>query len=165
MRWFHFLSLSLALLTLPAMAGNAAPDFTLRNLTNEAVTLSGFKGKVVVLSFWATWCNPCQAEMPHLEKMYEDLKDQGLVVVGISADDAKSSSMIRPIVAGKKLTYPVLLDPQTQVVNLYNPNKTLPFTVLIDRAGNLVESHAGYNAGDEVGLREKVVALLGQTSP
>jgi len=87
------------------------------------------------------------------------------MVLGISADDARTSSMVRPIVTSKKLTYPILLDTETKVVSAYDPSKTLPFTVVIDRAGQVVETHAGYNAGDEVALKAKVVELLGQNAP
>jgi peroxiredoxin len=164
MRWLQSLLLLLAF-ALPAFAGNAAPDFKLRDLENKEVSLSGLKGKVVVMSFWATWCQPCKAEMPHLQAMYNELKDKGLVVLGISADDARTSSGVRPVVAAAGVKYPVLLDTQTQVVGLYNPSKTLPFTVIVDRAGNVAESHSGFNNGDEVALKAKVLELLGQTTP
>lgn len=169
MRWFTALlssaalalSLSVALVaTTPDAQAGAAIDFSLKDLNNTSYTLSQFKGKVVVMSFWATWCGPCQVEMPHLQAMYTELKDQGLVILGISADDARSSSQVRTIVNAKKITYPILLDTETKVVSTYNPAKTLPYTVVIDKTGAVADQHAGYAAGDEVKLKEKVVALL-----
>jgi peroxiredoxin len=138
----------------------AAMDFSLRDLNNVSHTLSQYKGKVVVMSFWATWCGPCQVEMPHLQAMYTELGPQGLVILGISTDDARTSSQVRTIVNAKKVTYPILLDTDTAVVARYNPAKTLPYTVTVDRAGAVADQHAGYNAGDEVKLKELVVGLL-----
>lgn len=141
-------------------AGKAAADFSLRDLNNTTQTLSQYKGKVVLLNFWATWCGPCQVEMPHLQKLYTDLGPKGFVVIGISTDDAKSAAGVKPIVKSKGLTYPVLLDQQTSVVSQYNPAKTLPFNVLVDRKGDIVSVFSGYNPGDEVKVRQAVEALL-----
>lgn len=152
-------------LTPDALAASVAPSFSLRDLTGRTHTLAQYKGKVVVLSFWATWCGPCQVEMPHLQKIHTDLGAQGLVLLGISADDAKSAAMVPNIVKAKGLTYPILLDTNSTVVASYNPAKTLPYTAIIDRTGALVQTHAGYNPGDEVRLREELTALLGQTAP
>lgn len=141
-------------------AGKPAQDFSLRDTNNTTQTLSQYKGKVVLINFWATWCGPCQVEMPHLQKMYTELGAQGLVVLGISADDAKTTSMVKPLAKNKGLTYPVLLDTQSAVVSQYNPSKTLPFNVLVDRSGNVASVYSGYNPGDEVNLRKAVEALL-----
>ena len=142
--------------------GKPASDFSLRDINGATQTLSQYKGKVVLVNFWATWCGPCMVEMPHLEAMYKELGPKGLVVLGISADAARDASKVKPLVMSKGLTYPVLLDPNTTVVAQYNPTKTMPFNVLVDRAGNISEVHAGYNPGDETSLRAKVEALLAQ---
>ncbi|MFZ5482129.1 MAG: TlpA family protein disulfide reductase [Myxococcota bacterium] len=141
--------------------GKPAPDFQLRDVNNVQRSLAEHKGKVVLVNFWATWCQPCMVEMPHLEAMYKELGPRGFVVIGISADAARDASKVKPLVVQKGLTYPVLLDPQTTVVSVYNPAKTMPFNVLVDRAGTIVSQHAGYNPGDEVKLKEEVLKLLG----
>ncbi len=141
-------------------AAEPAPDFALRDLSNKEVRLSDLRGKVVLISFWATWCGPCMTEMPHLEALHQELADDGLVVLAISADDARSASKVKPLIRSKGYTFTVLLDRTSEVIAQYNPQKTLPYTVLIDRSGRIAWRHAGYVAGDEKELAERVRALL-----
>lgn len=143
-----------------AHAASAASDFTLRDVNGNAVSLSALRGKVIVLSFWATWCGPCKEEMPHLQAIYSELAEKGVVVLSISSDDARTSSRVKPYIQSKGFTFPVLLDTDSGVTGVYNPNKTLPWTVVIDRSFNVVETHAGYNPGDEVKLKEIITRLL-----
>ncbi len=148
-----------------AQAGAPASDFTLRNIDGNEVSLSDFKGQVVVLSFWATWCGPCKEEMPHLEALYKEHKDQGLVVLSISSDDARTASQVKPFIKRSRYSFPVVLDKQSTVTGTYNPTKTLPFTVIIDRDFQQAYTHSGYNPGDEKELAKKVVELLAQPAP
>lgn len=138
----------------------SAVDFSLSALDGSRHSLSEFKGKVVLLNFWATWCGPCQVEMPHLEAMHKELGPKGLVVLGISTDDAKLDATVKPNVKRLGLSYLILRDPQTTVVSQFNPAKTLPFNVLVDKAGQVAKVHAGYNPGDEVTLKAELVELL-----
>lgn len=144
-----------------AHAAEAASDFTLRDVNGAEKTLSSLKGSVVVLSFWATWCGPCKEEMPHLQAMYTDMKDKGLVVLSISTDDARSASKVKPYVVKMGYSFPVLLDRESTVIGAYNPSKTLPYTVVIDREGNVVRRSSGYNPGDEAELRTFLTGLVG----
>jgi peroxiredoxin len=163
--WFRLALVASLLVGSAHAGGKAAPDFTLRDVNGASHTLAENKGKVVLLNFWATWCGPCQVEMPHLQAMAKDLAAKGLVVIGVSADSARDASKVKPLVMSKGLTYEVLLDPQTTVVSQYNPTKTLPFNVLIDRAGNIDQVFSGYNPGDEVNLRAQVEKLLAAAAP
>lgn len=151
-----------ALLTVAtfAHAGDKATDFTLRSIDGESVSLAQYEGKVVVMSFWATWCGPCKEEMPHLQKMYEAKKDDGFVVLSISTDDARSASKVKPFIKKNAYTFPVLLDKDSSVIGTYNPSKTLPYTVVVDRQGDVAKMTSGYNPGDEVALEELVDSLL-----
>ena len=148
-----------------AMAGDQATDFTLRDIDGKSVSLSGLKGNVVIMSFWATWCGPCKEEMPHLQKMYGELKDKGLTVVSISTDDARSASKVKPFIMKNGYSFPVLLDRDSTVIGAYNPSKTLPYTVVVDQKGNVVKRHSGFNPGDEEELRKLVDTLLAVAAP
>ena len=146
--------------TAPALAADKASDFTLRDMDGAEVKLSRYAGSVVVLSFWATWCGPCKIEMPHMDAMYKAKKDQGLVVLSISSDDARTSSQVKPYIKKMGYGFTVLLDKDSTVTGTYNPQKTLPYTVIIDRAGNVAHVHSGYNPGDELEIQKIVDGLL-----
>jgi peroxiredoxin len=109
-------------------------DFTLEDLHGAKWTLKGLSGKVVVVNFWATWCPPCRKEMPDLETLYKRFKDQGLVVLAISDEDA---GKVRPFVAEQKVTYPILLDPGRKVNQLFEV-EGIPKSFVYDRSGKLV---------------------------
>ena len=147
-----------------AAASEPAPDFSLRDINGKEVSLSSHKGKVVLVNFWATWCGPCKLEMPHLDKMDRDLEAKGFEVISISTDDARAASKVKPLIKRGGYGFTVLLDKDTSVVSQYNPAKTLPYNVLIDRDGNIHKVFQGYNPGDEVELRHEVETLLGSGS-
>lgn len=144
-----------------AMAGDNAPSFSLRDMNGQQVNLSDYDGKVVLVNFWATWCGPCQAEMPHLQQMYTDLESQGFVVLAISTDNARDVSKVKPLIKRNRYTFPVLLDKDSAVLNQYNPESTLPYNVLINKEGQVIWKKASYAPGEEVELRHKVEEALG----
>jgi peroxiredoxin len=109
-------------------------DFTLTELGGKNWTLKEQRGKVVVVNFWATWCPPCRKEMPDLETLYQQFKDQGLVILAISDEDA---GKVRPFIAEQKVTYPILLDPGRKVNELFQI-EGIPKTFVYDRSGRLV---------------------------
>ncbi len=117
-----------------------APDFTLTSLDGQKITLSSFKGKVVILDFWATWCPPCRAEIPGFVEIYNKYKDAGLVIIGIAMD---SENKVRSFVKSNKVTYPVVLG-NGQLANLYGGIEGIPTTFVIDKNGKIANMHVGY---------------------
>src|SRR5882762_5005234 len=109
-------------------------DFTLTELNGKTWTLKELRGKVVVVNFWATWCPPCRKEMPDLETLYNQFKEQGLVILAISDED---ESKVKPFIAEQKVTYPILLDPGRKVNELFEI-EGIPKTFVYDRSGKLV---------------------------
>jgi peroxiredoxin len=109
-------------------------DFTLTELGGKTWTLKEQRGKVVLLNFWATWCPPCRKEMPDLESLYQQFKDQGLLILAISDEDA---GKVKPFIAQQKVTYPILLDPRRKVNELFQI-EGIPKTFVYDRNGKLV---------------------------
>jgi peroxiredoxin len=158
--WRRLAVASLFALVVPATADEPVTDFTLRDVDGQQVKLSSYKDKVVLLSFWATWCGPCKVEMKHLDAMQRELRDQGFEVLSISSDDARTASQAKRYVKQKGFDFTVLLDTDATVTGTYNPNKTLPYGVLIGRNHSIVKVYSGYNPGDEVRLRADVEAQL-----
>ncbi len=109
-------------------------DFTLTELDGKTWTLKELRGKVVLVNFWATWCPPCRKEMPDLETLYKQFKDQGLVILAISDED---EGKVKPFIAEQKVTYPILLDPGRKVNELFEI-EGIPKTFVYDRSGKLV---------------------------
>lgn len=152
---------------LPAVAktGKAATAFVLDDVNGKKFDLAPhLKKDVVLVNFFATWCAPCMAELPVLQSLHEKYADQGLQIVVISVDDAKSKAKVKPLVREQGLTFPVLLDTKSAVTPIYLPKKTVPYTVIIDRAGNIVSEKRGYQPGEEVELEKKLQALLAAKS-
>lgn len=153
-------AMAFALVGAPTAQASEAPAFTLRDTSGADIRLDAYRGKVVIVQFWATWCGPCKSEMPHLQKLYTDLAPKGLALLSISSDDARSAVKVKPYVTSQGYTFPVLLDKDSSVTKLYNPQVTLPYLVVIDQNGQIAKIHTGYNPGDELHLRAEVEELL-----
>ena len=109
-------------------------NFTLTDLHGKTWTLKELRGEVVLVNFWATWCPPCQKEMPDLEALYKEFRHQRLVILAISDEDADK---VRPFIAERKITYPILLDPGHKVGSLFEV-EGIPKSFVYDRDGKLV---------------------------
>jgi peroxiredoxin len=136
-------------------------DFALRSLDGATVRLSDHLGKdVVLISFWATWCSPCAAEMPHLERIFRSYREQGFVVLAVSMDGPETIAEVAPKIRQNGFTFPVLLDEETRVVGALNPGRAAPLTILIGRDGVIAAVHEGYTAGAERALEDEIRKLL-----
>ena len=143
----------------PVQPGLPATDFTLPLLSGQGnLTLSEQKGKVVLLDFWATWCPPCRYELPALNKLYGELKDQGLLVVGMTVDRGSPAS-IKGAVDKFQLTYPVTLADE-QVQSTFGGIRAVPTKFLINRKGEIAQTYLG--VVPERQLREEIMAALAQ---
>ena len=137
------LALSFALLhrESPGVAiGEAAPDFTLSTLTPGSVLLRNYRRQVVVLNFWATWCPPCVEETPSLENFAEQMRDQGVTVIGISVDQDRMA--VQKFVERFHISYLIALDSDQGVANRYGTSK-FPETYILDRDGRVAEKLIG----------------------
>ena len=119
-----------------SLAGYLAPQFTLRNLEGNQVSLNSLKGQVVVLNFWATWCVPCRIEMPAFENLYRRYRSQGVTVLGVSLDKG-GDEKVKKFVEEYQLSFPILMDSDGKAEKLY-PSVSIPFTFVIDKAGRIV---------------------------
>jgi cytochrome c biogenesis protein CcmG/thiol:disulfide interchange protein DsbE len=118
-----------------------APDFELKDVNGKVVRLSDYKGKVVLLDFWATWCGPCALEIPWFTEFQRKYKDRGFTVLGISMDDGGWKD-VKPFVAEKKINYQIVMgDDLTS--DLYGNVEALPTTLVIDREGRIASVHVG----------------------
>jgi peroxiredoxin len=139
-----------------------AQDFQLDDVSGHRFQLSDHLGRsVVVLDFWATWCDPCKVELPRLAELHEKYRGRGLVMVGIAVDGPESIAQVRGEVRQMRIPFPVLLDQESRVVAMYNPRRSAPYVVVIDRAGRIAHQHEGYTPGDEVGLAREIELALG----
>jgi peroxiredoxin len=139
--------------------GPKAPDFRLPTLAGGQKTLQEHSGKVVLIDFWSTTCDPCLQEMPELVKIYKERKDKGFEVLAISIDSPDTVANVPRVVKDKGMIFPILMDGETEVMDRYNPKGELPFTVVIDRKGAIVLKRAGYQPGDEASMKSLVDAI------
>jgi thiol-disulfide isomerase/thioredoxin len=142
----------------PANAKPANLNFTLKDTSNKAVNLSAFKGKVILLDFWATWCGPCKIEIPWFIEFQNKYGKSGLQVIGVSVDDTLEK--LKPYVATMKMNYPVLqgLD-HDDVQDAYGPMFGIPVTAVISRDGKVCMKHAGLASKDA--FENMIKSLLG----
>jgi peroxiredoxin len=125
---------------------SAAPDFTLKSVDGENLRLSEFRGEVVLINFWASWCGPCRQEMPVLSDLHDRYRALGFTVLGVNVEE--DSGKARKLLQKMPVSFPVLLDNESVVSKQYDV-VAMPSTVLVDRNGNMRYLHKGYKPGLE----------------
>jgi peroxiredoxin len=134
-----------------------APDFTLKSRQGDNLRLEDFRGQVVMLNFWASWCGPCRQEMPLMDDIYQQYKDLGFTVLAVNVDENRDEA--HRFLDKVPVTYPILYDPESQVSEQYNV-QAMPTTVMIDRNGNARFVHYGYKPGYEDDYEQQIRQLV-----
>jgi cytochrome c biogenesis protein CcmG/thiol:disulfide interchange protein DsbE len=136
-----------------------------------AVTVSTLEGETLdlgslarrgptMVTFWALWCSPCKQELRALQSLYETYEEQGFSLVAINQDSPKSVSKVRSYVASQRYTFPVILDPNGQLLQRFN-GQAIPYSIMLDSTGAVLHTMVGYLPGDEVEIEEKLLSILG----
>lgn len=139
------------------LTGQSAPDFALKSATGENLRLSEYRGDVVMINFWATWCGPCRKEMPLLEQIQKKYAPLGFTMLGVNVEE--DTTMMEAFLKDVPVTFPILLDPANGVSKLYDV-AAMPSTVIVDRKGNVRYLHQGYKPGDESRYQDMIRQLI-----
>ncbi|MFQ5643003.1 MAG: TlpA family protein disulfide reductase [Thiogranum sp.] len=139
------------------ISAGPAPDFTLKSADGSNLRLSEFRGEVVMINFWASWCAPCRQEMPLLDELYTQYQPLGFTILGVNVEE--DSTRARQMLRNIPVNFPVLFDNKSNVSKLYNV-VAMPSTVLVDRDGNIRYLHQGYKPGYEESYQEQVRELI-----
>jgi cytochrome c biogenesis protein CcmG, thiol:disulfide interchange protein DsbE len=143
----------------PLTVGKPAPEFSLPDLNDKTVRLSDYRGKVVFLNFWATWCKPCREEMPSMEVLYKNFEGDGFVVLAVSIDRVTTKKDIPPFVKSMNLTFPILVDSWGQTDKRYKL-MGVPETYIIDQQGILREKVIGPRDWTVLDNLKNITAML-----
>ncbi|MEP7311332.1 MAG: TlpA disulfide reductase family protein [Pseudomonadota bacterium] len=147
-------------LALPGLAltpAGSAPEFQLAAMTGSSVNLAQYKGQVVMINFWATWCGPCRQEMPVLEQLYKKYKPLGFTMIGVNVEPDSAGAV--EWLKSTPVTFPILFDTDSKVSKLYAV-AGMPSTVIVDRKGQMRFLHRGYKPGDENEYLNQIRALV-----
>ncbi len=140
------------------LAGFMAPDFTLKTPDGDAYTLSQLRGQAVLVNLWATWCPPCRAEMPSIERMYQEYKDRGFIVLAVDMTTQDDPFAVVPFTREHGLTFPILLDETNDVASAYQL-RSLPSSFFIDPDGIITEVVIGGPMSEAL-LRARIEQIL-----
>jgi peroxiredoxin len=130
-----------------AQSGTMASDFSLKDMSGKTVRLSDYKGKVVLLEFWATWCPPCRASVPGLEKLHEAYKDKGLVLLAVSMDEGGPDE-VKSFIKERGITYTVLRGNE-DVVTKYEV-RSIPMILVLDKEGRIAKRYLGLGSDEDL---------------
>jgi len=148
-------------LSLPVLAGSSgsgpAPAFTLASRAGQDVSLAQYKGNVVMINFWASWCGPCRQEMPLLESIYKKYNKMGFTMLGVNVEP--DSNAANEWLKATPVSFPILYDRDSKVSKLYDVGG-MPSTVIIDRSGKVRVLHRGYKPGDENEYLDSIRTLI-----
>ncbi len=147
----------LPLTTAAVELSGAAPDFTLKALSGENIRLEEYRGQVVLVNFWASWCGPCRQEMPVLDRIHDRYAPMGFTVIGVSVDNDVSKA--RRLADQVNVSFPLLHDGAGNVSEQYDVS-AMPYSVLIDRDGQVQYIHRGFRPGDEAQYIDRLRDLL-----
>ena len=140
-----------------------APDFRAQTMEGKNIQFSTYldQGPVLV-DFWATWCVPCLKEMKELQKLYEEYQDRGFEILAVSIDNPRTSSKIKPTVISHGFTFPILLDPNKEILKKLGGKNVVPYLVLISPDGEIITTYEGYKAGNEKVIEKAILPYLEQ---
>lgn len=141
-----------------AVAGQGpAANFTLKSASGKNFRLSEYRGQVVLINFWASWCGPCRQEMPHLDSIQKKYQDLGFTVFGVNVE--KDRAMADKILRDIPVSFPILFDTENEVSQVYDVD-AMPATVLVDRNGEIRFMHRGYKPGYELEYERQIKTLI-----
>jgi peroxiredoxin len=143
--------------TATVIVGSEAPDFALRSAAGANLRLSEYRGQVVMINFWATWCGPCRQEMPKLDEIFARYEAAGFTLLGVNIDE--DSARAQRLADELGVSFPLLFDDEQSVSRRYDV-QAMPMTVMVDRSGTVRSVHYGYRPGMEQRYLDEVRALL-----
>jgi thiol-disulfide isomerase/thioredoxin len=143
--------------TKPSSEAQAWQERRLRTLEGVETSVADYRGKVVLLDFWASWCEPCRYSMPFYRQLQQDFEPRGFTVLGVNLDE--NASAARSVVEREKLTFPILWDPTATLPDLLQVD-VMPTALVLDTSGEIRHRHSGFVTGDETRLREQLEAML-----
>jgi thiol-disulfide isomerase/thioredoxin len=144
---------------LASSSAGPAPGFKLTGRDGKSIDLAQFKGQVVMINFWATYCGPCRQEMPLLEDIYKKYKPMGFTMLGVNVESDSKAAEAWLGKQSKPVTFPIAFDTESKVTKLYKV-ASMPSTVFVDRKGNVRVMHKGYKAGDEDFYLSQIRSML-----
>ena len=135
--------------------------WNIKNATGTTIDLGDvMTGDIAIVSFFATYCTRCKQKLIDHQSLHEKYGKNGLSVLGVSVDEPETQSDVGTYVRSRGFTFPIVIDSESRLVSQFNPRRTLPFSVLIDRQGNVLWSHVGYAPGDEKLTEERIMEAL-----
>lgn len=136
------------------------PEIEVKDMDQNWISLSELSGeKLTVIDFWATWCKPCVTGIPKLNSIYKDLSEQGVSFVGVNIDGPRNQSKVKPFANSLNIKYPIVLDPNQELVNDFNVT-AFPTLIVLNEKGKEVFVHEGFNPGDEKIIKDEITKLL-----